>query len=737
MWKRVVSLCIILSSVSASAVTVHLKKSNVPLYEIVEIEFISSTAYTTPFKNPKVTTEFISPSGKKILVDGFYNGNNTYLIRFMSNEKGQWIFNWRFDQKTGMGFFICGEKENPRLHGHIKIDPGNNRKLCYEDGTPLHMVGGKYLCFLRPFGTEDLQNLSYPERLETVTYINYVKNYLDTIAEMGLNSVLLKIQVLPLNYDLQSMNLVFLRTADDIIRYAMNLGIVVQLNIFDTWGRRKEGVSWSSRNPSSVNDLLLEPWNPNSYVEATKFYLQYIIARYAAFPNVQWELWNEAERLDVSAYAATAAYMPWIKAYDPYDIPVGGSEMYTGHYPLDMTFPHASLKCYPWQWDFTHNKALQDPNGFNNGRPLYWNELKPGGNGTIEENYDWYRGTFWGNFTAGAIGSSDYCWADIRTVPNTITQYLGHYAKFVQSLINVNKLTPADDLAASQSGTVFCLANPGCEYVLYLYSQSQNMQHELDVKLKKGAYYYQFYDPKTGAWHGSRQVNSYDYDGFKSFQTPLYDEDVVLYIVEEQYEQNLTPVELSHFSAKVINNAIHLQWHTSSESNNYGFEINMSNDGVNFTTLAFIQGKGTTVDEQIYRFSYQPNRPGYYKFRLKQIDNDGSFHYSEWINVRFAVKNSTQPFAYVLPNPARKHADFHFDLRNPDVIDLRIYNLLGQQILHTRFETQMGGNQRWRWDGKNQSGESAPPGIYFFNITTSRNANSLYPMKGKFILIKP
>ncbi len=736
MWKRVVSLCIILSSLSATAVTVHLKKSNVPLYEIAELEFVPQSPYTLPFLNPKIETEFTSPGGKKYVVDGFYNGNNTYLTRFMPNETGQWIYKWTFDQKTGMGFIICNEKQNPKLHGHITIDPDNPRKICYEDGTPLHIIGGKYICFLRPFGTADLEEKSYPERLTHSVYINFVKNYLDTIAEMGLNGVLIKIQVLPLNYDLHSMNLVFLKTADDLLRHAMNLGIVVQLNIFDTWGKRKQGVNWSSRNPSSVNDLLLEPWNPNSYVDETKFYLKYIIARFAAFPNVQWELWNEAERLDVSAYAATETYMPWIKAYDPYDIPVGGSEMYTGPYPLDMTFPHASLKCYPWQWDFTHNKALEDPNGYNNGRPLFWNELKPGGNGTVQQNHDWFRGTFWGNFLAGAVGSSDYCWSDIRTVPNTITDYLGHYAQFVHQLVDVNELIPSDHLVSPQSGTAFALANQGYEYVVYIYNQVQNVQQSLDLHLKDGNYYYQFYDPKSGKWYGNQQRISHDSDGIKSIQTPLYDEDIVLYVVEEQYGKNITPVELSLFTAKAMHNRILLQWQTLSETNNYGFEIEASDNGENYHTIAFVPGHGTTNQRQSYSHQHQPKRTGVLFFRLKQIDRDGSFSYSEPVTIEVKTAFQAQSNAYVLPNPARQVVDLNFTTEQPLTATLSVYNLVGQKVYQTQLRAHNRGTHNFRWNAKNQNGQRVPAGVYLFRISGTDDHGYMFRQKGKFVLIK-
>ncbi len=92
------------------------------------------------------------------------------------------------------------------------------------------------------------------------------------------------------------------------------------------------------------------------------------------------------------------------------------------------------------------------------------------------------------------------------------------------------------------------------------------------------------------------------------------------------------PVELISFTGSCKNNKINLNWSTATETNNYGFEIERSVDGNEFITRGFVKGSGTTTERHNYSFSEDALNGKIY-YRLKQIDFDGSYNYSELIEI--------------------------------------------------------------------------------------------------------
>ena len=91
---------------------------------------------------------------------------------------------------------------------------------------------------------------------------------------------------------------------------------------------------------------------------------------------------------------------------------------------------------------------------------------------------------------------------------------------------------------------------------------------------------------------------------------------------------NIVPVELVSFTASTLQNekTIQLNWTTATETNNSGFEIlrKTQNDS-EWNTIGFVPGFGTTTEPKSYSFSDENVTTGIYKYRLKQIDLDGTF----------------------------------------------------------------------------------------------------------------
>ena len=99
------------------------------------------------------------------------------------------------------------------------------------------------------------------------------------------------------------------------------------------------------------------------------------------------------------------------------------------------------------------------------------------------------------------------------------------------------------------------------------------------------------------------------------------------------------PVELSSFSAIVLENSVKLNWRTETEVSNYGFEIKLRDHTstlhrlTGLELLGFVEGHGNSNSPKDYSFIDQNVSGGKYSYRLKQIDTDGKFEYSKVIEV--------------------------------------------------------------------------------------------------------
>ncbi|MBZ0199667.1 MAG: hypothetical protein K8H86_07360, partial [Ignavibacteriaceae bacterium] len=93
------------------------------------------------------------------------------------------------------------------------------------------------------------------------------------------------------------------------------------------------------------------------------------------------------------------------------------------------------------------------------------------------------------------------------------------------------------------------------------------------------------------------------------------------------------PVELTSFTASQSNGNVELKWSTATETNNYGFEVERKTNDAEFAKIAFIQGAGTTTELKNYSFTDNELKSTTVTYRLKQIDYNGNFEYSNEINV--------------------------------------------------------------------------------------------------------
>ncbi len=158
------------------------------------------------------------------------------------------------------------------------------------------------------------------------------------------------------------------------------------------------------------------------------------------------------------------------------------------------------------------------------------------------------------------------------------------------------------------------------------------------------------------------------------------------------------PVELISFSALSVGNKIQLSWSTSTEVNNQGFQIERKNAGEEFNSISFVEGFGTTTQQQNYSFTDKNVSQGKYFYRLKQIDFDGTFEYSNIVEVDFRPLTSYQ-LEQNYPNPFNPVTKIKYQIPESGFVSLKVYNVLGKEISTLVNEKKPAGFYEIEFDG--------------------------------------
>ena len=182
------------------------------------------------------------------------------------------------------------------------------------------------------------------------------------------------------------------------------------------------------------------------------------------------------------------------------------------------------------------------------------------------------------------------------------------------------------------------------------------------------------------------------------------------------YYDEITPVELSSFTASANETTIILNWKTVTETNNYGFEIERSYGGIingnyNWTKIGFIRGSGTTTSTSEYNFvDNSITSEGKYFYRIKMMDMDGSFTYSSIIDIDYSIADE-----FILsqnyPNPFNPSTKIKFTLPYQTYVKLSIYNSLGETVTVLTDEILPAGNHEYLWNAVNIAS-----GVYYYRL---------------------
>jgi hypothetical protein len=210
-----------------------------------------------------------------------------------------------------------------------------------------------------------------------------------------------------------------------------------------------------------------------------------------------------------------------------------------------------------------------------------------------------------------------------------------------------------------------------------------------------------------------------NFDGWSQTNIP-YLEIIYDYVV---------PVELTSFTASASDGLVELRWFTATETNNQGFEVQRSN-GSEFETIAFVEGHGTTAEVQAYTYSDRNVAIGSYSYRLKQVDFDGTFEYSDVIEVDVPA-----PAEFALgqnyPNPFNPSTTINYSLSVDSKVTMKVFDVLGQEVA-----TLLNGNIAAGSHNVNFDASALNSGVYLYRIEATGIDGTNFTSVKKMILTK-
>lgn len=201
-------------------------------------------------------------------------------------------------------------------------------------------------------------------------------------------------------------------------------------------------------------------------------------------------------------------------------------------------------------------------------------------------------------------------------------------------------------------------------------------------------------------------------------------------MVMAAYNYLVIPVELTSFTSTVSGNNVLLSWSTATEVNNSGFQVERKTVDGNYTSIGFVQGKGTTTEIQDYIFTDNNLVVGKYSYRLKQIDFNGTYQYGPEVEVEIGL-----PLQFELsqnyPNPFNPTTSIKFSLVSDSRVSLKLFDVIGQEVMTIINTDLAAGYHSTLVDGSKLSS-----GVYIYRLDAAGTNGQKYTSVKKMILTK-
>jgi hypothetical protein len=177
-----------------------------------------------------------------------------------------------------------------------------------------------------------------------------------------------------------------------------------------------------------------------------------------------------------------------------------------------------------------------------------------------------------------------------------------------------------------------------------------------------------------------------------------------------------SPVELVSFATFLQGNRVRLEWITTTELNNSGFEIERRVESgkirvESWSQIGFVNGSGTTSEPKEYSYMDRNLETGKYNYRLKQLDFNGNFEYFELPEVVSIGIPDKYDLSQNYPNPFNPYTTIVFGIPQSDNVVLKIFDTAGREVKTLVNEFKEAGYYVARFDGS-----SLASGTYIYRI---------------------
>jgi len=469
----------------------------VPRWQPQDFVFRSATKYENPFK-VDVSATVKGPGGMEFITLGFYDGDGIWKVRVAPNAEGSWLLQTHSDDSALDGksvSFVCVANDNPNVYGGLLVDSEQSHHFVFEDGTRYFLMG--YECDW--LWALDMNEPNLPK----------LNPFLDKLAEHGFNHIILNAyahdcgwrkgktgdddygpppmyawQGSNENPDHSRLNLAYWQHYDRVIEALYRRGIIAHIMI-KVYNKM---VNWPAKG-SDEDDL----------------YFRWLMARYAAYPNVVWDFSKESHNERELEYKFSRFRL--IRESDPYrrlltthdDDAAYDSGAYDSFLDFRSDQHHRNWhqkilhqRQHPWpianvEFSYEHGQKGLDDKTY----------------GVVQSPEEVCRRA-WEICMAGGYIAYYYTYTawDVIRPEDTPTGYA--YFKLLKEFFEGTGywlMQPADELVSAN----YCLAHQGKEYIVF---QNQAEPFTLELKELSSPLKAEWYHPFTGERADAGQLST-------------------------------------------------------------------------------------------------------------------------------------------------------------------------------------------------------------------------------------
>lgn len=180
---------------------------------------------------------------------------------------------------------------------------------------------------------------------------------------------------------------------------------------------------------------------------------------------------------------------------------------------------------------------------------------------------------------------------------------------------------------------------------------------------------------------------------------------------------NVLPVELTSFTGASNENNITLKWTTATEVNSFKFAVERSLDKTTWVNVGTVQAAGNSNAPKNYTITDKNVTGGTsFNYRLMMVNPSGvTEDFGKVITVAAAVPTKFD-LSQNYPNPFNPSTTIKFSVPKATVVTLKVYNMIGQEVVTLVNEQKEIGFYSLTWNGKNNFNTQVASGVYIYRI---------------------